>query len=267
MRELLFPVQHHGKVSLQSQLRRHIVDAIIDQRLAPGEGLPSCRRMAQILGVSRNTVVLAYQALADEGLLESRERVGYFVSNDVVPDVPETRDMEELEQIPPDPVDWWGRLRLRPSRQQQIMKPRDWRRYPYSFIYGQCDPSLFPLTAWRICSRQSLSVNAVRAWMEDAFEEDDPELVEEIRSRVLPRRGVMASSEEIMVTCGAQNAIYVVAQLLTGPGTKIGFEDPGYVDARNIFQTTGAELIPIRVDKAGIMTSEGIKDCDFVYIT
>ena len=80
MRELLFPVRHHGEVSLQTQLRRHLVDAILDRRLRPDNPLPSCRRLAHALGVSRNTVVLAYQALADEGFLISRERVGYFVN-------------------------------------------------------------------------------------------------------------------------------------------------------------------------------------------
>ena len=66
MRELIFPVRHDGEVGLQAQLRRHLVDAILDGRLQATTPLPSCRRLAHALGVSRNTVVLAYQALADE---------------------------------------------------------------------------------------------------------------------------------------------------------------------------------------------------------
>ena len=61
-------------------MRRHLVDAILDGRLNSDSPLPSCRRLAHALGVSRNTVVLTYQALADEGFLISRERVGYFVN-------------------------------------------------------------------------------------------------------------------------------------------------------------------------------------------
>ena len=80
MRELLFPVRHGGEVGLQTQLRRHLVGAILDGRLSPDNPLPSGRRLAHALGVSRNTVVLAYQALADEGFLHARERVGYFVN-------------------------------------------------------------------------------------------------------------------------------------------------------------------------------------------
>ena len=114
MRELLFPVQHNSNVSLQTQLRRHIVEAIVDGRLASAEPLPSCRRLAQALGVSRNTVVLTYQTLADEGLLLSRERVGYFVNADLAPEpaaLPETGSDGVPARVP---VDWWPRLRLRP---------------------------------------------------------------------------------------------------------------------------------------------------------
>jgi GntR family transcriptional regulator/MocR family aminotransferase len=228
--------------------------------------------LAQTLGVSRNTVVLTYQALADEGLLLSRERVGYFVNADLAPEPMGLEDLRRADAGFDDtparnPVDWWHRLHLRPSRQSQIMKPKDWRRYPYAFIYGQCDPKLFPLTAWRLCSRQALAVDAVRDWSEDSFDEDDPHLVEEIRQRVLPRRGIKASAEEILITCGAQNALYLVGQLLAGPGASVGFEDPGYVDARNIFVTAGARIRPLRVDGQGLVVDDGLAGCDLVYVT
>ena len=91
MRDFIFPVRHDGELGLQAQLRRQLIDAIIDGRLSGSDPLPSCRRLAQSLGVSRNTVVLAYQALADEGLLISRERVGYFVNTDMVFEQIETK--------------------------------------------------------------------------------------------------------------------------------------------------------------------------------
>ena len=267
MRELLFPVQHHGSVSLQTQLRRHLVDAILDGRLTATEPLPSCRRLAQALGISRNTVVLVYQGLADEGLLISRERVGYFVNTDLVSEQTE-REGEVLE-LPEAkaPVDWWHRLKLRPSRQSLLSKPKDWRRYPYRFIYGQCDPRLFPITAWRMCSRQALAIDAIRQWSEDSLDEDDPILIEEIRARVLPRRGIKATAHEILITLGAQNALYLLARLLSDKDTVIGIEDPGYVDARNIFETTGARLRPLRVDNDGIIVDDLLNGCDTLYVT
>ncbi len=58
VRELLFPVRHDSDVGLQAQLRRHLVGAILDGRLDSDSPLPSCRRLAHALGVSRNTVVI-----------------------------------------------------------------------------------------------------------------------------------------------------------------------------------------------------------------
>ena len=236
MRELLFPVKHDGEVGLQAQLRRHLVDAILDGRLTSDSPLPSCRRLAHALGVSRNTVVLAYQALADEGFLVSRERVGYFVNAEMQDGAGPSQDArvrDSSERLPDTRAEGWNapgwrtRLRLRPSEQSRIEKPQNWRRYPYPFIYGQADPELFPVAAWRLCSRQALGVQAIHRWTEDSFDEDDPLLVEEVRTRVLPRRGIRAAPQEILITMGAQNALYLVAQLLAGPGTTVGVEDPG----------------------------------------
>ena len=271
MRDFLFPLQHDRGVSLQTQLRRHLMDAIMDGRLSPDDPLPSSRRLAQALGISRNTVVLAYQALADEGFLESRERVGFFVNPDVLgdhapPDLPPDLSM------PPaaanwNAVDWQRRLKVRPTELDHIRKPKNWRRFPYPFIYGQVDPKLFPVAAWRMCSRQALSLTAIQSWTEDSFVEDDPLLIEEIRTRVLPRRGVRAAPDEILITLGAQNALFLIAQLLAGPKTRFGFEDPGYVDARNIFTMTGAKIVPLPVDEDGMRVDGKLKGCDCVYVT
>ena len=58
--------------------------AILDGQLPPQTALPSCRRLARQLGVARNTVVLAYQHLVDEGYLLARERSGYYVNEDIL---------------------------------------------------------------------------------------------------------------------------------------------------------------------------------------
>ncbi len=130
MRDLIFPVEHHGDIGLQTQLRRHLVDAILDGRLSADAPLPSCRRLSQALGVSRNTVVLAYQALADEGMLISRERVGYFVNADMITGQSEAGRPLVDGTVAREPVDWWPRLQIRPSEQSQIVKPKNWQRYP-----------------------------------------------------------------------------------------------------------------------------------------
>ena len=68
---------------LQARLREMMAAAISEGWLVPGTPLPSSRELAENLGVARNTVLLAYQQLVDEDLLESRERSGYFVADRV----------------------------------------------------------------------------------------------------------------------------------------------------------------------------------------
>lgn len=267
MRELIFPVEHHSETGLQTQLRRQLVDAILDGRLTTDDPLPSCRRLARSLGVSRNTVVLAYQALADEGLLLSRERVGYFVNPDFVSDPVE--EGPPAGQAAPNgrAVDWVRSLKTHPSEETSLSKPRNWRRYPFPFIYGQADPNLFPVAAWRLCSRQGLGVQAIESWSEDSFGEDDAMLIEEVRTHILPRRGIKAAPDEILMTLGAQNALFLIASLLTGPGSTVGLEDPGYPDARGIFSLIGGQMRPVPIDDGGLVVGDALAGCDCVYAT
>ncbi|HMW22670.1 MAG TPA: winged helix-turn-helix domain-containing protein, partial [Burkholderiaceae bacterium] len=71
-------------MTLQGQIREMLVAAILDGQLPPGAPLPSSREMAEQLEVARNTVVLAYQQLADDGYLVSRQRSGHFVNPEVL---------------------------------------------------------------------------------------------------------------------------------------------------------------------------------------
>ena len=95
----------------------------------------------------------------------------------------------------------------------------------------------------------------IRNWAADMVDRDDPLLIEQIQARLLPRRGIFANPDEIIVTLGAQNALYMLATLLMSKGSKVAMEDPGYPDARSIFRLAGAEIQPMPVDQSGIVTS------------
>ena len=247
---------------LQTRIREMTLAAIRAGWLGAGSALPSSRELAEQLGVARNTVLLAYQHLVDDELVESRERSGYFVRRGSV-----IGRRTEAATPSAAPVDWRRLLTIRPSEQRNIAKPQDWLDYPYPFLYGQFDPALFPLQAWRECARQALGLLAVRGWGPDLIDGDDPELVEQIRTRLLPRRGIWAPAEEVMVTLGAQQALYMLAELLIRPDTVVGVEDPGYPDARNIFRLKTAELRGLRVDHAGVIPEAIPEDCRLLYLT
>lgn len=144
VRDQLFHLSPGQGTSLQTQVREMMVRAILDGHIPPGSAVPSCRTLAQQLGVARNTVVLAYQRLVDEGYLQARERSGYYVDQDILAGRvgPSEKAPSTSDVFGPA---WDSRLRLRPTRQRNIVKPQDWQRYRYPFIYGQLDLALFPL--------------------------------------------------------------------------------------------------------------------------
>ncbi|MEM7293832.1 MAG: PLP-dependent aminotransferase family protein [Pseudomonadota bacterium] len=260
---LLYLPENSDK-SLQAQIRETIVSAILDGHIPPGSHLPSGRKLAEQLGVARNTVVLAYQQLVDEGYLLAKQRSGYYVCDDILEGKVQVSAPVVQER---DDIGWYERLVATPSEQRYDTKPLDWQDYEYPFIRGQFDPSLFPIADWRQSTRQSLAVQTIRYWAKDSVDSDDPLLVEQLRKRVLPRRGVWANPDEILVTMGTQQALYLLGRLLIGAHTEVGLEDPGYPDARNIFSLITDRLVGLPVDGEGLKVSDNLMRCRLIYTT
>jgi len=267
MKDALFHLDPIEGVGLQAQVREMLVSAILSRRLQPGEAVPSSRAMAEQLSVSRNTITLAYQALVADGYLESRDRSGYYVGQDA----PVSGAVPDTATRPAPGVDidsiWRTRFRRSFSRQDRIAKPLNWREYAYPFVYGQADPSLFNHSDWRDCARQALGLRNFEAMAGDKGEADDPLLVDYIRARTLPRRGVMVAGDQILVTMGAQNALFLLAELLCARGARVAIEDPCYPDFRNTLARLGAEIVLIPVDEHGLVIDERLSDVDVVFVT
>ena len=223
--------------------------------------------MAKSLGVSRNTVVLAYQGLLDDGYLVARERSGYYVSEKALERRLRPEAAAEAGGTGHGASTGRGRLTMQPADQINVSKPLDWQSYPYPFIYGQVDHTLFPLAEWRDCARQALGKKWLGSWTNDTWAHDDPLLVEQIRRRILPRRGIMANDDEILVTLGAQNALYLLTTLLVGRETRVGMEEPGYPDVRNIFSLRTSHVSLLPVDEKGLVPIEAFDACDLVFTT
>lgn len=267
MRQSLLQLPSRGKLSLQSQIREALVSAILGGQFPVRDRIPSSRQLARRLGVSRNTVVLAYQGLIDDGYIVARERSGYYVNEDILHGRAHAARPAQDPGGSRTPPNWLSRFRVRPTHQENIRKPANWQDYPYPFIFGQVDHKLFPIAEWRECNRQALGKQWIEAWTSDFHDRDDPMLVEQIRKRILPRRGIMARDEDILVTLGAQNALYLLASLLVTRETVAAIEDPGYPDVRNIFSLRTDRVMPIPVDNKGIVVDERLSRADIVFTT
>jgi len=261
----LFQGLNRGGSFLQLQIRQIIVTAIEDGRLPLGMRMPSSRDLAAVLKVSRNTVVIAFEQLVDQNFLVSRQRSGYFVAG--LPKKFATAARLPVEAASRGDEHWRARFAVRPSAHRNIVKPLDWQAHPYPFIFGQFDPSLFPTNDWRESARAALSVSEINNWARDLIDGDDPALIEQLQLQVLPRRGIHARSDEIMITMGAQHALYLIASLFIKPDTRVGIEEPGYPDARNIFRMLTPNVVPLRSDAEGVVPDASFESCSLAYVT
>lgn len=235
--------------TLQSQIQQMVAEGILTGRFQPGEKLPSTRKLARHLGVSRITVTLAYTELLSNDYLTSRGRSGYFIS----PEAPQPRALRDL---PPhgigEALDWSQRLVGRPAELPVLEKPPNWRDYTYPFIYGQADKAIFDTAAWRLCALQALGQREFDSLTGDHADRDDPLLVDFLTRHILPRRGIVAGPDEVLITAGGQNGLWLAAELLLGPGRRAAIERPGYPALFSILARTGCATLPVHVDRNGL---------------
>ena len=263
----LFELPEQPALPLQGRLRLAVVQAILDGRLSGGAALPSSRELAGLLGLSRNTVTSSYLQLMDEGFLEARPRSGVFVAKDARPLSAAQAEPLPSANAPAGAAPQWGERVLRSlSGRPTLSKPERWRDYPYPFVYGNYDPQLFPTEDFRECCARSLARSQLPHWTPDFETDDVPELIEQIRTRLLPKRGVFAHPSEIIVTVGAQHAYYLLADALFDERTRVGLEEPGHPHARNSFALRRPTWVEVAVDDDGLVL-DALPALDYLFVT
>ena len=249
--------------TLQAQIQQMIAEAILSGRLPRGEKLPSTRKLATHLGVSRITVTLAYTELQANDYLSSRGRSGFYVSENA----PEPPAFAPPRKKNEDKVDWHRAIGARFTDRVTPEKPQDWRRHRFVFTYGQSDATLFDHNSWRLCALKALGQKDHAAMTRDYYDRDDPELVEFIARHILPRRGIQAAPEEILVTLGAQNALWLAAQVLLTQRRTAAIENPCYHTLHDILSQSRCHVTPVGVDADGLPPEALPDETDVIFTT
>ncbi|MCB2121123.1 MAG: GntR family transcriptional regulator, partial [Rhodobacteraceae bacterium] len=245
--EMFFVDRRDGR-TLQMQLATSIIATILDTRARPGTRMPSSRKLAEYLGISRLTVTLVYQELVARGYLDALPRSGFVVSERA----PQRRIDLPQRLVPARDVNWGDWLPRRLDNRRQILKPQDWRSYDFPFVYGQVDPRLFDHSAWRDCARRALGTRDFTGLADDQLTQDDPVLVDYIRKNTLPRRGIRAGADEVLITLGAQNAVWIAVQLLARSDRTAAVEDPGFPDFAEALRYARMPVEYVPVDGQGL---------------
>lgn len=225
------------KISLHKQLVERLQNAILSGRLPSGVVLTSSRSLASELGISRNTVVLAYEHLAAEGY--------------VIADQQGTRVADlNLQSEVLDSDAKIDKTRFALARRWIDVKPQ---AVLPTDLFSPGLPSLmdFPLTSWR----RSLE-RAVKQLHRLSLGSKDPlgelPLRKSITAHLHISRGVQCDAEQIVITEGAQQALELCVTLMTNPGETVWIEDPCYHGVKSAFDIEELKITPVPVDKEGL---------------
>lgn len=205
--------------ALYLRLSRAFQEAIDAGRLAPSEQLPAERTLAELLGLSRSTVVAAYDDLAATGWVTRKRGSGTHVST-LAPRssaVLTLRTPVQRPLAPPDELDFTIAVPLLNDTQRQQMRDAALDAYQESVYHPLGLPDLRALLA-----------------------------------QYYSRGGLPTTPEQVIVTSGAQQAISLIAGMVLRPGDSALLETPTYFGAIDVFRAAGANLIGVPVQAHGV---------------
>lgn len=219
------------------------------------------------MGNLRTTITQNYEQLLSEGYLQTVVGSGTFVSAQLPDDLLFSTPVESAPKI--------ARTQIKLSKYAASLAETDIPGItepvaPISFRYGRPAFDQFPIKLWRLLLSRHCRSNL--DWLDYATDPLGHKPLREAIAHYLSRsRALQCEPDQVMITNGTQQALYLVTRLLLDPGEAIALEDPGYLGARRTFLTQGAKLVPVAVDESGLVvnalarySTESIK---LVYVT
>ncbi|HUL68080.1 MAG TPA: PLP-dependent aminotransferase family protein [Burkholderiaceae bacterium] len=233
---------------LQEQIVRQITMLIETGMLKPRDVLPATRQLSAQLGVARNTVVLAYEALAREGFVETFGRGGTRVGSTLPRAYLNAQGRAQVRGVGPTSRPPSVAIEL-PNNASLYDPLRNQLRL--DFRVGRPDRTLFPHRAWKRLVEERLHGAPLAL-----TEYGDPLGLAELRSTVAERvrvsRGIVCSPDQVLIIAGVQEGLSLVARLLIEPGCAVAVENPTYAGAAAVFTSHGATLVSCSVTDEGM---------------
>ena len=255
----LSAVDRSSAVPLHRQVYHDVREAILARRFTSGMRLPSSRELAAELGVSRNTIVSAFEQLLAEGYVEARTGAGTHVAFALPAELlggkppplePPSNGIPRVAAL--------SRRGTLLARTPMSCTPGEDR--PRAFQVGMPAVDAFPFRTWR----QLMS----RRWRQlprSLLCYGDPAgyapLREAVADYLRASRAVRCRTEQVIIVAGSQQALELCATVLLDPGDAAWIENPGYPGARGALLGGGARLVPVPVDEEGIDVAAGTAAC------
>jgi GntR family transcriptional regulator/MocR family aminotransferase len=230
--KLEIQLNNNSDKAIYLQIADAIIEAIKTGILNSGNALPGSRQLAGLLKVNRNTVIEALDVLIAEGWLITLERKGTFVA-DILPNVIETTNHKRKTE----PI-------------TKEINPL------LVFDDGIPDSRIAPMNELARAYRQIFNRKSRWQIMGYSSELGNLEFRKAIVQMLNFKRGMNVTPDEICITRGSQMAMYLASHCLFSKGDYIMVENPGYKPAWETFENAGAQLLPVSVDKDGLVVDE-----------
>ncbi len=241
----LIQIDRKASVTLYIQVCNSFIALITNGTLQPADILPGTRILAELMGINRNTVKLAYQELISQGWAESVERKGVFVlsrlpvrSKKILP--------EPGKNSPPQEAFIWT------NSFKNAVPGKNFQKTTLTIDDGFPDVRLAPvdllMREYRSISRRFYG----KTFLKYGGPKGSVNLREAICNYLGDTRGLVISAENILITKGSQMGIYLAAQLLLHPADYIAVGVSNYGFADDTFKYIGANLLRIPVDGKGM---------------
>jgi GntR family transcriptional regulator/MocR family aminotransferase len=236
--------------------------AILEGRLRPGARLPATRELAREYGLSRGTVVSAFEQLKAEGYVTGSVGSGTYV-NRILPDGLLQVRGKAGASVPTRPrpraVSEFG-LRVSPFPETGFRRAR-------AFRADQPALDLFPTALWAQLAARRLR-RATASDLLGCGPMGYRPLREAVADYLSTARGVNCVPEQVAIVSGVQEALDLVARVLVNPGDRVCMENPGYVGASLVFEAHGAKISALRVDAEGMeLPGPRLTDARLAYVT
>lgn len=208
--------------TLYLRLAEAMTDLIRSNTLPDGTILPSQRSLAEALGIARGTVTRVYETLAANDLIEARQGTG-------------------------------SRIRARGAI---TSLPGDARLVTYSGHHGtEIDLTSGALPGLPRVADAFAELDRAALAAEVAADGYHPKGIQSLREAVADRytrEGLPTGPDQILITSGAQHAVWLIAHALVSRGDEVIVEEPTYRGALEAFRHAGAQLVSVPVRGDGL---------------
>lgn len=207
-------------LSMVEQIVQGVRGWIAENGLRPGARLPSIRQLASHNGISRSSVIEAYDRLIAEGLLRSRPGAGFFIA---VQDVLQTHNVDPADQV----------------------VSRFWEMFSDKTDALKLGCGWWP-TDWREDTGVGYAVRQVaRKNASGLFDYSTPLGYLPLRQHIQQRLrllGLNSGVDQILVTAGASHALDLIVRCFLKIGDLAFVEDPGYYNLFRLLEFHGVEM-------------------------